>query len=66
MSKSRLLPSEATFRPAPAPLIGLLQEKFEDTKGVVLSRQSKKDKYTMVKIKITKGQTKIYKRLHRK
>jgi putative lipoic acid-binding regulatory protein len=66
VSKSRSLPSGATFRHAPVPLIGLLQEKFEDTKGVVLSRKSKKDKYTMVKIKITKGQTMIYKTLHRK
>ena len=66
VSKSRSLPSGATFRHAPVPLIGLLPEKFEDTKGVVLSRKSKKDKYTMVKIKITKGQTMIYKTLHRK
>ena len=40
---------------------------FEDTTGVIRSRKWKKEKNnTMVKRKRTKGQTTIYKTLHRK
>jgi hypothetical protein len=42
------------------------QEEFEDTKGVIRIRKSKKDKQHNDKKKRTKGQTTIYKTLHRK
>ena len=43
------------------------QEKFEDTKGVIRSRKSQKKHTTQwSKEKSTKGQTTIYKTLHRK
>ena len=40
-------------------------QKFEDTKGVIRSRKSKNKQYNGQK-KRTKGQTMIYKTLHRK
>ena len=40
---------------------------FEDTKGVIRSRQLTKDRdYAMTKRKQTNGQTTIYETLHRK
>jgi len=39
---------------------------FTDTKGVINSRKAKKTDNTIVKRKGTKGQTMIYKTLHRK
>ena len=44
------------------------QERFEDTIRVIRSRKSKRRRTdnTMTKIKRTKGQTMIYKALHRK
>ena len=39
-----------------------VQERFEDTKGVIRSRKSKKD--IPLSKKRTKGQTTIYKALH--
>jgi len=50
-------------------LISHLQdyEEFEDTKRAIRIRKSKKDTDdTMVKRKRTKGQTTIYKAIHRK
>jgi hypothetical protein len=38
-----------------------LKEEFEDTKGVIKIRISKKNRNTMAKRKSTKGQTTIYK-----
>ena len=40
--------------------------EFEDTKGVIRIRKSKKSDNTMAKIKRTKGKTTIYKTLYRK
>jgi len=39
---------------------------FEDTKGVIRRRKSKKGRQYNVQIKRAKGQTTIYKTLHRK
>jgi hypothetical protein len=41
------------------------QERFEETKGVIRRRKSQDIQYN-VQIKNTKGQTTIYKTLHRK
>ena len=41
------------------------QERFEETKGVIRRRKSQDSQYN-VQIKNTKGQTTIYKTLHRK
>ena len=41
-------------------------EEFEDTKGVIRIRISKKNRQHNAKRKSTKGQTTIYKTLHRK
>jgi len=38
---------------------------FEDIKGVIRSRKSKKDRQYNAQIKRAKGQTTIYKTLHR-
>ena len=43
-----------------------LKEEFEDTKGVIRIRKSKKDRQHNAKRKRTKGQTTIYKTLRRK
>jgi hypothetical protein len=43
-----------------------MKEKFEDTKGVIRSCKSKDRQYNGAKRKKTKGQTTIYKTLHRK
>ena len=42
------------------------QEKFEDTKGVIRSRKSKKDIQYNTQLNRTRGQTKQVKSLHRK
>jgi hypothetical protein len=42
------------------------RKKFADTKGVIRSHQSKKDKQYNGQRKRTKGLTTIYKTLHRK
>ena len=42
------------------------KEQIEDTKGVMRIRKSKKDRQRNVQMKMTKGQTTIYKTLHRK
>ena len=42
------------------------QEKVEETKGVIRHGNSQKDRQYNVQIKNTKGQTTIYKTLHRK
>jgi hypothetical protein len=42
-----------------------VEDKFDDTKGVIRLHKSKKDN-TMTKRKRAKGQTMIYKTLHRK
>jgi predicted component of viral defense system (DUF524 family) len=48
-------------------MLFLIKEEFEDTKGVIRIRISKKDKTIQwKKEKRTKGQTMIYKTLHRK
>jgi hypothetical protein len=44
----------------------LFEEKFEDTKGVNRSRKWKDGQYNDRKEEKKKGQTTIYKKLHRK
>jgi vacuolar-type H+-ATPase subunit C/Vma6 len=44
----------------------LMSYKFEDTKGVIRSRRSNKDRQHNDQRKRRKGQTMIYKTLHRK
>jgi len=46
-------------------LVLVCQEKFENTKAVIRSHNSK-DRQTLVERKRTQGQTTIYKTLHRK
>jgi Holliday junction resolvase-like predicted endonuclease len=47
--------------------IELVKEEFEDTKGVIRIRKSRKDRHnTMAKRQKTTKQTTIYKTLHRK
>ena len=43
-----------------------LQAQFEDTKWIIIIRKSKKNRQHNGKRKRTKGETKIYKALHRK
>jgi hypothetical protein len=48
-------------------VLNTCQEKFEDTKGIIRRSKSKKDRqYNGVKKTMTKGETMIYKTLHRK
>ena len=42
------------------------QEKFEDIKGVIRGRNSKKDRHYNTQLNRTRGQTKQIKTLHRK
>jgi hypothetical protein len=43
-----------------------IMQKFEDTKGIISRKSTKKTDYSMAKRERTKGQTTIYKTLHRK
>jgi len=45
-------------------MVVLSKEKFEDTKGVIRIRKSKKDRQHNDQKKRTKGQTTIYKTIH--
>jgi len=47
-------------------IVVVLSETFEDTKGVIIVRKPKRTDKTMSKRKMIKGQTTIYKTLHRK
>jgi hypothetical protein len=43
-----------------------IMQKFEDTKGIISRKSTKKTDYAMARRERTKGQTTIYKTLHRK